>query len=381
MKIDDWYKKNWEHNLQGRYITLEMILPLLDGYADKFETSLIGMSEQGRSIPVVKIGKGAEVILAWSQMHGNESTTTKALFDLLKFLNQGIVHKKEVANFLDTYTLYMVPILNPDGAELYTRENANGIDLNRDFQNLSQLESRYLRSLFDQLKPSLCLNMHDQRTIYGLSKGKPATVSFLSPAADGERSLTPARQEAMKGIVKMNKLLQGLIPGQVGRYDDSFNAACVGDSFQMNGVPTILFEAGHFPGDYQRENTRRCVFYALLALFEIIGAGDEHNDFEKYFQIPENKNNFRDVILRNVVLPNYDGPVDISIQYLETLTDDEVDFKPFVDDIGSLSDLIGHREIDLNFSRILTKSSKLLTVNVKVPKLFDINEKRIVFFE
>lgn len=381
MKIDDWYKKNWEHNLQGRYITLEMILPLLDGYADKFETSLIGMSEQGRSIPVVKIGKGAEVILAWSQMHGNESTTTKALFDLLKFLNQGIVHKKEVANFLDTYSLYMVPILNPDGAELYTRENANGIDLNRDFQNLSQLESRYLRSLFDQLKPSLCLNMHDQRTIYGLSKGKPATVSFLSPAADGERSLTPARQEAMKGIVKMNKLLQGLIPGQVGRYDDSFNAACVGDSFQMNGVPTILFEAGHFPGDYQRENTRRCVFYALLALFEIIGAGDEHNDFEKYFQIPENKNNFRDVILRNVVLPNYDGPVDISIQYLETLTDDEVDFKPFVDDIGSLSDLIGHREIDLNFSRILTKSSKLLTVNVKVPKLFDINEKRIVFFE
>jgi hypothetical protein len=47
-------------------------------------------------------------------------------------------------------------------------------------------------------------------------------------------------------------VLQRYIPGQIGRFDDSFNLNC-GDTFQAMGVPTLLFEAGHFEGDYQRK--------------------------------------------------------------------------------------------------------------------------------
>jgi murein tripeptide amidase MpaA len=32
------------------------------------------------------------------------------------------------------FTFYCIPMLNPDGAALYTRENANKVDLNRDSQ-------------------------------------------------------------------------------------------------------------------------------------------------------------------------------------------------------------------------------------------------------
>jgi hypothetical protein len=38
----------------------------------------------------------------------------------------------------------------------------------------------------------------------------------------------------------------------IGRFDDSFNLNCIGD-FSSNGSSTLLFEAGHFEGDYQRE--------------------------------------------------------------------------------------------------------------------------------
>jgi hypothetical protein len=31
------------------------------------------------------------------------------------------------------------------------------------------------------------------------------------------------------------------------------------------GVPTLLFEAGHFEGDYQREITRKYIFIALIS--------------------------------------------------------------------------------------------------------------------
>ena len=82
----------------------------------------------------------------WSQMHGNESTTTKALFDFINFLHS---NTKESSVILDHFTFCMLPMLNPDGAKLYTRENANGIDLNRDAQNLSQPESIALRKTFE----------------------------------------------------------------------------------------------------------------------------------------------------------------------------------------------------------------------------------------
>jgi hypothetical protein len=57
--------------------------------------------------------------------------------------------------------------------------------------------------------------------------------------------------KAIDLIANINTVLQRYIPGQIGRFDDSFNLNCIGDTFQAMGVPTLLFEAGHFEGDYQ----------------------------------------------------------------------------------------------------------------------------------
>ena len=122
-----------EETISGRYITLEHIEPLIL----KQQAEIIGQSVLGKPIYKLQFGTGKIRILMWSQMHGNESTTTKALFDFINFLNS---NTKESNVILDHFTFCMLPMLNPDGAKLYTRENANGIDLNRDAQNLSQLE-------------------------------------------------------------------------------------------------------------------------------------------------------------------------------------------------------------------------------------------------
>jgi murein tripeptide amidase MpaA len=122
-------------------------------------------------------------------MHGNESTTTKALLDLLLFLNSGT---KEAQVFLSHFTLLCFPILNPDGALAYTRENANGIDLNRDAQNLSQPESQILRKAFDDFQPDYCFNLQEirvnqrqflfwhQRTIKNVSTMTPDYGQLMS---------------------------------------------------------------------------------------------------------------------------------------------------------------------------------------------------------
>lgn len=104
----------------------------------------------------------------------------------------------------------------------------------------------------------------------------------------------------MKLIVAMNDCLQQKIPGRVGRYDDSFNANCVGDTFQMTKTPTILFESGHSPNDYDREETRKYIFAALCQGLKVISFNIV-DDFSKddYFVIPENNKLFVDFIIEN----------------------------------------------------------------------------------
>ncbi len=378
MRIEAWYSNNFDARLRGRYITLEHIIPILKEYENTFDISTIGTSELGKNIYLIKVGSGKKKILAWSQMHGNETTTTKSIFDFLKFLAQKDVFQDEIRNFLNNYTLSIIPILNPDGALLYTRENANLIDLNRDAQDLSQNESKILAEAFKTIQPELCLNLHGQRTIFGLDNGLPATISFLSPAANKEREVTSSRKEAMKLIVKMNAILQEYIPGQVGRYDDSFNNNCFGDSFQMTGVPVILFEAGHFKDDYSREKTREFVFFSLLTLFKIIKVEDV--TYKDYFNISENKKNYKDVIIRNVRFKEEDKLFSIAIQYTEVLKNDKITFEPILVEIGDLLDLYGHDEVQGNGDVILMNSQNNAVIGDDISTIVSKNNKTLIYF-
>ena len=251
------YEDIREKTVKGRYVTMEILKDFLVKTSSKFSVEPVGYSVLKNEIQVITLGYGPTKVLMWSQMHGNESTTTKGVLDLINFLMEKSDASKSI---LKECIIKIIPILNPDGALAYTRVNANGVDLNRDAQNLDQPESRVLRSVYEGFGPDYCFNLHDQRTIFNVGDGpKPATISFLAPTHDEERSISVSRGKSMKLVVAMEQELQKLIPGQIGRFDDVFNANCVGDAFQMLDTPTILIEAGHAPGDYQREKTRESI--------------------------------------------------------------------------------------------------------------------------
>lgn len=344
-----------EQNLSGRYIHNEHILPLVNELKNKLKIEKIGESVLKKPIYSIKIGKGSKRILMWSQMHGNESTTTKAVFDLLNTLLNDSVSSAEAV--LDACTICIIPILNPDGAEAYTRLNANEVDLNRDAQNLSQPESLVLHEVFEQFKPDFCFNLHGQRTIFSAGKtNNPATVSFLSPAQDKDCTITETRKIAMEIIAFMNRTLQQQIPDQVGVYDDSFNINCVGDTFQSLNVPTILFEAGHYSNDYHREKTREFIYQSLLtALYYISENNITGNGYAEYETIPENKKLFYDILIRKATLN--DKVMDVAIQYEEILKNGKIEFIPILKEVGNLDSYFGHREIKMDKKEIKIKKS------------------------
>lgn len=344
------YQHYQEASLFGRYINADHIKNLLEKHSTYFEVAVIGKSVLNEDIHFIKIGSGEKKILMWSQMHGNESTTTKAVFDLLNVLADS--KNDSIKELLGKCTIGIIPMLSPDGARSYTRLNANGVDLNRDAQNLTQPESRVLRECFENFKPDFCFNLHGQRTIFSAgSTSKPATVSFLSPAQDEMCSITETRKKAMDVIVKMNEYLQKQIPGQVGVYDDAFNINCVGDTFQVLNVPTILFEAGHYPDDYDREKVRSLMFQSLwVGIIEIAFNEVEGVNEAEYLKIPQNEKLFYDIIIRNAKLKSGDvyQILDVAVQYEEKLDQNRIIFIPKIEKISDLSCFLGHKEINAN---------------------------------
>lgn len=341
------YTRFREGSVQGRYVTLDHILPFMNAMSIHFKVVQVGISVQGLPIRSLTMGSGNLKILMWSQMHGNESTTTKALLDLLNFLASETALAKSI---LKACKLQVIPILNPDGARSYTRLNANSIDLNRDAQLLTQPESRVLNEVYRLFKPDFCFNLHDQRTIFNVAGTRePATVSFLAPAFDMARSVSGNRISSMRLIVAMNQALQLMIPGQVGRYDDSFNANCIGDTLQMIGIPTVLVEAGHFEGDYQREQTRELIFWALLKGLETL----VHDDLavfavKDYYMIPENEKLFFDILIKNlhVINPKHQNGTALGVVFNEVLEQNAVQFIPTFEVLEKGWKNYGHRTYD-----------------------------------
>lgn len=334
-----------EGTVHGRYVTAVQIITFLDTLNADFKLETLGTSVEGRPIQSVTIGSGKQRVLIWSQMHGNESTTTKALLDVLRFLEKSDAIAHSIAS---NCTLKIIPVLNPDGAEAYTRFNANDIDLNRDAQMRSQPESQVLRDVYEQFEPAFCFNLHDQRTIYNVGDtSKPATVSFLAPSHDQERSISESRKLSMQLIAAMNSELQQVISGQVGRYDDAFNANCIGDTFQMLNTPTVLFEAGHYQEDYERERTREYITYALIkALYSIAENKISSYAHEAYFEIPENNTLFYDVLIKNAQIIDASNAQDLGLLFSEVLKNGTIVFEARIEKTGRLDQYFGHDTYD-----------------------------------
>ena len=336
-----------EPKLKGKYIHLDVIFPLLESFKNVFEITEIGKSVQQRPIHQVKIGTGKTKILMWSQMHGNEPTTTKGLFDFFNFLSKD----SELAQLIkNKYTLLCIPMLNPDGAFAYTRENANSVDLNRDAYLASQPEMKLLRILYEEFKPDYCYNLHDQRTIFGTEGfNLPATMSFLAPAFNNDRDYNEVRMKAIVIINKMNRALQEYIPYQIGRFDDSYNVNCTGDYFTTQNTPTILFEAGHFQMDYGRDESRKYVFISLLSsLLDNYENVIVDNELDNYLRIPQNNKRFFDFIYKNVkIIDNsVEKIINFAAQYDEVLENNEIYFKAKISKVSDLEEYSGHTEYD-----------------------------------
>lgn len=348
--IEQWYSKNQEASLSGLRILFEDIAPLIKNSSPEFKVEFLGNSNLEIPIYKLSIGTGEKRILIWSQMHGNESTGTKAVFDLINFLQNPEKLSGIQQKIIENTSIMIIPMLNPDGAIAYTRENKDGVDLNRDAVDLKAKESNYLRKVLESFNPQFCFNLHDQRTIFNVQDTKnPATISFLAPSEEITREITKGRTETMSVIVAMNTLLQQCIPDHVGRYTDEYYPTATGDNFQRMGFNTILIEAGHYKEDYDRELVRKFNFFGLLQGLYFLAATNDYSNYQSYFDIPNNDKKFYDILYKRgrIIEGSKEKTADIGVLFKYKVVDSKLVKYKHVESIGDLSDCFGHLEIDL----------------------------------
>lgn len=314
--------------------------------SDALRVEQVGQSILGRAIRTVTFGTGPVTVLLWSQMHGDESTATMALADIFRFLAEaeGDALRERLRSAL---TLVFIPMLNPDGAELFQRQNAIGIDVNRDARRLATPEGRTLKAVRDKVQPQFGFNLHDQnaRTRAG-RRGLPSGIALLAPAYDEAKNYNDVRSRARLVAATIAATLGREIPGRLAKYDDTYNPRAFGDLMQQWGTSTVLIESGALPDDPQKQRLRALNVRGILAALDAIATGSYRQaDPAAYESLPFNAGGAFDVLVSGgqLVLPGKTPfQVDLAINY-----DDAVARRDGrVRDVGDLSDIIAIDTVD-----------------------------------
>mgnify|MGYP001822302735 CR=1 FL=1 len=279
----------------------------------------LGRSIEGRAINAVTTGVGPTSVLLWSQMHGDESTASMSLADLIHWFAAS-PDADTLRRTLERHlTITMIPMLNPDGAQRFIRHNALGVDVNRDALRLATPEGRVLKAVRDSLDADFGFNLHDQGPRSAGPDGDLVAVALLAPAADEERTWGPVRQRARQVAAVIAGALQAEIPGSIARYDDSFTPRAFGDNMQIWGTATVLIESGMLPDDPEKQELRRLNVLALLAALESIADGSfESAPGAAYDDLPLNVGLTNDLLLtggRVVMGGGESFPVDVAVVF------------------------------------------------------------------
>ncbi|MDH6356350.1 M14 family zinc carboxypeptidase [Parabacteroides sp. PF5-9] len=299
--------------------------------SEHFFSKKIGESFLGKPIFECIIGQGDINIIAWSQMHGDEHTGTKSMFDVFRFLFSNDCIGAEMRNIiLKTTKIHFIPMLNPDGAQFNTRENAQNIDINRDARSKTTPEGMLLTN-YAIPSFNLALNLHDQNKYFSAGKTlSPSNLAFFAPPYDTLDSFNSSRKVAGLLIADTIKQLIPYAENRISKWNDTFEPRAFGEFFQSKGISTILIESGFEYDDSNKEQIRKLTFLSILNILYSI-SNERYNkcNIEDYFTIPLNRENgMFDIIKRNqkISIEGKDFQTDIGYRNSEIIYGDLKDY-------------------------------------------------------
>jgi hypothetical protein len=323
----------------------------------------VGRSYADREIYRMEWGTGPLRVFMWSQMHGDEPTATSALFDMFAYLQRN-PEVPWVKKFAESFTIRAVPMLNPDGAELYQRHNLQGIDINRDATKLQTPEGRLLKKLRDDWAPHIGFNLHNQNALTSAGPiPRQAAISLLAVLGNPD-GVTNAGHERNKRIcAAIVAALSKFIRGHIGRWNEEYNGLAFGDNFSAWGTPVILIETGGFHPKDEMFLVKLNFVAFLAALQSIADKTEERLSPVNYDLLPINTpGRLAWWIFRGGAIVN---PSEKAVPFVTDIAVNQrrrrAEFTPltFVSNIGGLIGISGLEEFDASGFNIAPRTDRL----------------------
>ncbi|MBC7899051.1 MAG: peptidase M14 [Saprospiraceae bacterium] len=342
----------------------------LKSYLDGLKKIGLKVNEAGRSysnreIYQVEFGSGPLKVFMWSQMHGDEPTATSALIDMFTILqkNRDKDWVKEIESMI---TIRAVPMLNPDGTDMYLRRNNQGLDINRDALNLKSPEAVLLKRLRDEWSPHIGFNLHNQNALTTAgSSNKQAAISFLVVYGDAEKTASEGHDRNKRLTAAMTQALNNFIPGHIGRYDDGFAPTAFGDNFSAWGTPVILIETGALHGKDEMFLVKMNFVAFLTSLRSLADGSEKILSPSNYELLPNNSSGrLTYFVFRNASIISREKPKEITSGDIAATTDRrraEFTAPTTIRQIGNLNNLSGLEEYDVSDYYLIGRFQPLKT--------------------
>lgn len=317
-----WDKQHVSHIMPSdvRHKDLQKYLDGLKKIGIKVEE--VGRSYQNREIYQAEFGQGPLKVFLWSQMHGDEPTATSALIDMLTFLqnNRRLPWVKKIE---DTMTIRAVPMLNPDGEELYQRRSSQDVDINRDAIDLKTPEAQLLKKLRDDWSPNIGFNLHNQRELTTAGNtNNQAAISLLVVFGDAAKTTNDGLERNKRVCGLIVQALQNFIPGHISRYDDEYTATAFGDNFSAWGTPVILIETGALQGKDEMYLVKMNFVGFMIALNSLADGSEKGASSSAYDNLPHNTSGrLYTYIFRNASIIDPQNPDQIVITSIGAIKD------------------------------------------------------------
>ncbi|MDN5202668.1 M14 family metallopeptidase [Fulvivirgaceae bacterium BMA10] len=113
----------------------------------------VGKSVLGKPINLLKIneGEGKQTLVLVGRQHPPE--VPGGTIALMSFVETVLSGSALAMDFRKRFEILVFPLLNPDGVDMGNwRHNANGVDLNRDWESFTQPETKAVRNWINQRK-------------------------------------------------------------------------------------------------------------------------------------------------------------------------------------------------------------------------------------
>jgi len=260
----------------SRYDDVSAFLTAIAAKSPLVRTMNFGTTEQGRAMPLVTLSSpavatpadlpaGRPVVFLLANIHGGEVEGKEAVQGLMRRFTGG-----DLRPLLDRMVIIIAPNYNADGNEAVDvmnrtqqygpvagvgrRENAKGLDLNRDYMKLESAEARALAAAFTAWDPHLMVDLHTTNGSYHgyhLTHSIPLNLSLSHTTLDYHREkMMPAIMKSLESTHQVRSYYYGnfgrgnVAPGDSRRWNSFDHRPRAGQNYVgFRNRLTILSEA------------------------------------------------------------------------------------------------------------------------------------------